>query len=138
MHRTETDFAQCYRICFCWWFLLHLKNVLLLDYVIPMLVGMTVFVKVGDDVELGEFDDERNANSPTVRMYTTNPGGELAFAQYSGTVGVVESGEFYLDDNWEETGIAAAARGFVPVQCSAGFISNDDIPALANVRRAKE
>ena len=58
--------------------------------------------------------------------YTTNPGGELAFAQYSGTVGVAESGEFYLDDNWEETGIGSA-RGFVPVQCSAGFLSNDDI-----------
>ena len=88
--------------------------------------GMTVFLKAGDSVELGAADAERNANSPTVRVYTTNPGGELAFAQYSGTVGVAESGEFYLDDNWEETDIGAA-RGFVPVQCSAGFISNDDI-----------
>ncbi len=88
--------------------------------------GMTVFLKAGDSVELGAADAERNANSPIVRVYTTNPGGELAFAQYSGTVGVAESGEFYLDDNWEETDIGAA-RGFVPVQCSAGFISNDDI-----------
>ena len=92
-----------------------------------LLDGMTVFFKAGDSVELGEFDDPRNViTPPTVRIYTTNPGGELAFAQYSGTVGVAESGEFYLDDNWEETDIGAA-RGFVPVQCSAGFISNDDI-----------
>ena len=98
--------------------------------------GMTVFLKAGDNVRLGSDDHERNSQTatdgtvtnitPTVRVYTTNPGGELAFAQYSGTVGVAESGEFYLDDNWEETGIGAA-RGFVPVQCSAGFISNDDI-----------
>ena len=95
--------------------------------------GMTVFLKAGDNVRLGSDDADRNFNhdtftniTPTVRVYTTNPGGELAFAQYSGTVGVAESGEFYLDDNWEETGIGAA-RGFVPVQCSAGFISNDDI-----------
>ena len=98
--------------------------------------GMTVFLKAGDNVRLGSDDHERNSQTatdgtvtditPTVRIYTTNPGGELAFAQYSGTVGVAESGEFYLDDNWEETGIGAA-RGFVPVQCSAGFISNDDI-----------
>ena len=95
--------------------------------------GMVIFLKAGDDVQLGADDAERNFDyatdmsiTPTVRIYTTNPGGELAFAQYSGTVGVAESGEFYLDDNWEETGIGAA-RGFVPVQCSAGFISNDDI-----------
>ena len=95
--------------------------------------GMAVFLKAGDNVRLGADDHERNYDAatdtnitPTVRIYTTNPGGELAFAQYSGTVGVAESGEFYLDDNWEETGIGAA-RGFVPVQCSAGFISNDDI-----------
>ena len=95
--------------------------------------GMPVFLKAGDNVRLGAEDADRNFDSatdtditPTVLIYTTNPGGELAFAQYSGTVGVAESGEFYLDDNWEETGIAAA-RGFVPVQCSAGFISNDDI-----------
>ena len=82
-----------------------------------LLDGMTVFFKAGDSVELGEFDDPRNViTPPTVRIYTTNPGGELAFAQYSGTVGVAESGEFYLDDNWEETDIAAA-RGFVPAVC---------------------
>ena len=95
--------------------------------------GMTVFLKAGDNVRLGADDHERNFDAatdtditPTVLIYTTNPGGELAFGQYSGTVGVAESGEFYLDDNWEETDIGAA-RGFVPVQCSAGFISNDDI-----------
>ena len=95
--------------------------------------GMTVFLKAGDNVRLGAEDADRNFDSatdmditPTVLIYTTNPGGELAFGQYSGTVGVAESGEFYLDDNWEETDIGAA-RGFVPVQCSAGFISNDDI-----------
>ncbi len=82
-----------------------------------LLDGMTVFFKAGDSVELGQFDHPRNViTPPTVRIYTTNPGGELAFAQYSGTVGVAESGEFYLDDNWEETDIAAA-RGFVPAVC---------------------
>ena len=126
MHRTETDFLSATGFVFVGGSS-ALEECPSVGLCYTNEVGMTVFVKVGDDVELGAFDDERNANSPTVRVYTTNPGGELAFAQYSGTVGVVESGEFYLDDNWEETGIAAAARGFVPVQCSAGFISNDDI-----------
>ena len=128
MHSTETDYPNAVGMVFIAGTATNkLCDTVGLCYVLD---GMTVFLKAGDDVRLGSQDHERNSVDPnafpTVRIYTTNPGGELAFAQYSGTVGVAESGEFYLDDNWEETDIGAA-RGFVPVQCSAGFISNDDI-----------
>ena len=132
MHSTEVDFRNATGFVF-------LGDGLAANVECPsvglcyQINGMAVFLKAGDNVRLGADDHERNYDSatdmditPTVRIYTTNPGGELAFAQYSGTVGVAESGEFYLDDNWEETGIAAAS-GFVPVQCMDGFISNDDI-----------
>ena len=97
--------------------------------------GLLQFGPVGDRREMEPGDrfivrnpDDSFTTVATVYVYAIS--GDFAFAESTGNTATVITGmgEFFLDENWEDTTeFAAGLQGFSRVECLAGFTSDDGI-----------